>query len=60
MQVEDFTGLSKVTTEKLMKLRDIDQDYHDEMQQAELEAWERLQDIIHEIVKRAKNVQTSN
>ncbi len=60
MQVEDFTDLSKVTTEKLMKLRDIAQDYYDEMQQAELEAWERLQDIIHEIVKRAKNVQTSN
>lgn len=60
MQVEDFTDLSKVTTEKLMKLRDIAQDYHDEMQQSELEAWERLQDIIHEIVKRAKNVQTSN
>ena len=60
MQVEDFTDLSKVTTEKLMKLRDIAQDYNDEMQQAELEAWERLQDIIHEIVKRAKNVQTSN
>lgn len=60
MQVEDFTDLSKVTTEKLMKLRDIAQDYHDEMQQAELEAWGRLQDIIHEIVKRAKNVQTSN
>lgn len=60
MQVEDFTDLSKVTTEKLMKLRDVAQDYYNEMQEAELEAWRRLQDIIHEIVKRAKNVQTSN
>lgn len=60
MQVEDFTDLNKVTTEKLMKLRDIAQDYHADMQEAELEAWRRLQDITHEIVKRAKNVQTDD
>lgn len=57
MQVEDFTDLSKVTTEKLMKLRDVAQDYHDEMQSAELEAWNRLQDINHEIVKRTRDAE---
>ena len=45
MQVEDFTDLNKVTTEKLMKLREIAQDYHADMQEAELEAWRRLQDL---------------
>lgn len=57
MQVEDFTDLTKVSTEKLLKLRDVAQDFHDEMQQAELEAWGRLQDINAEIVKRTKNDQ---
>ncbi len=52
MQVEDFTDLSKVSTEKLLKLRDVARDYHDEMQQAELEAWNRLNDIENELKER--------
>lgn len=52
MQVEDFTDLSKVSTEKLLKLRDVARDYHDEMQQAELEAWNRLSDIENELKER--------
>uniref|UniRef100_A0AAU8GEU7 Uncharacterized protein n=1 Tax=Salmonella phage vB_SEnST11_KE23 TaxID=3161174 RepID=A0AAU8GEU7_9CAUD len=57
MQVEDFSDLTKVTTEKLMKLRDIAQDYHDDMQSAELEAWNRLQDINHEIINRTRDAE---
>ncbi|MBL5841164.1 hypothetical protein I4U30_23145 [Enterobacter asburiae] len=52
MQVEDFTDLSKVSTEKLLKLRDVARDYHDEMQQAEVEAWNRLSDIENELKER--------
>lgn len=52
MQVEDFTDLSKVSMEKLLKLRDVARDYHDDMQQAELEAWNRLQDIENELEER--------
>ncbi len=52
MQVEDFTDLSKVSTEKLLKLRDVARDYHDEMQQAEVEAWNRLSDIESELKER--------
>ncbi|MCC3722112.1 hypothetical protein [Staphylococcus haemolyticus] len=52
MQVEDFTDLSKVSTEKLLKLRDVARDYHDEVQQAELEAWNRLNDIENELKER--------
>lgn len=52
MQVEDFTDLSKVSTEKLLKLRDVARDYHDEMQQAEVEAWNRLSDIERELKER--------
>lgn len=52
MQVEDFSDLKKVTTEKLLKLRDVARDYHDEMQQAELEAWNRLNDIENELKER--------
>lgn len=52
MQVEDFTDLNKVSTEKLLKLRDVARDYHDEMQQAELEAWNRLNDIENELKER--------
>lgn len=52
MQVEDFTDLSKVSTEKLLKLRDVARDYHDEMQQAEVEAWNRLSDIEKELKER--------
>lgn len=52
MQVEDFTDLSKVSMEKLLKLRDVARDYHEDMQQAELEAWGRLQDIENELEER--------
>lgn len=52
MQVEDFSDLSKVSTEKLLKLRDVARDYHDEMQQAEVEAWNRLSDIERELEER--------
>lgn len=52
MQVEDFTDLSKVSTEKLLKLRDVARDYHDDMQQAEVEAWNRLSDIERELEER--------
>ncbi|UYA58216.1 hypothetical protein [Klebsiella phage DP] len=56
MQVEDFTDLSKVSMEKLLKLRDVARDYYDDMQQAEVEAWNRLSDIEKELEER-KNAQ---
>lgn len=56
MQVEDFTDLSKVSMEKLLKLRDVVRDYHEDMQQAEVEAWNRLSDIEKELEER-KNAQ---
>lgn len=52
MQIEDFTDLNKVSMEKLLKLRDVARDYHGDMQQAELEAWGRLQDIENELEER--------
>lgn len=52
MEVEDFTDLSKVSTEKLLKLRDVARDYHDDMKQAEVEAWNRLNDIENELKER--------
>lgn len=52
MQVEDFTDLSKVSMEKLLKLRDVARDYYDDMQQAEVEAWNRLSDIEKELEER--------
>lgn len=52
MEVEDFTDLSKVSTEKLLKLRDVARDYHDDMKQAEVEAWNRLNDIEQELKER--------
>ena len=56
MQVEDFTDLGKVSMEKLLKLRDVARDYYDDMQQAEVEAWNRLSDIEKELEER-KNAQ---
>lgn len=52
MQVEDFSDLSKVSMEKLLKLRDVAFDYHDEMQQAETQAWFRYQEILKAIEER--------
>ena len=52
MQVEDFTDLSKLSTEKLLKLRDVAFDYYDEMQQAEVQAWQRYQQIVNAIEER--------
>lgn len=52
MQVEDFTDLSKVSMEKLLKLRDVARDYYEDMQQAEVEAWNRLSDIEKELEER--------
>lgn len=59
MQVEDFTDLSKVSTEKLLKLRDVAFDYYDEMQQAEVQAWNRYQEICKAIEDR-KNAEKAH
>lgn len=52
MQVEDFSDLSQVSMEKLLKLRDVAFDYYDEMQQAETQAWFRYQEILKAIEER--------
>lgn len=59
MQVEDFTDLSKLSTEKLLKLRDVAFDYYDEMQQAEVQAWQRYQQIVNAIEER-NNAEKAN
>ncbi|QPI14549.1 hypothetical protein GECvBMG_gp005 [Salmonella phage GEC_vB_MG] len=56
MQVEDFTDLSKVSTEKLLKLRDVARDNYVDAEKAKSEAWKRLDDILEELEER-KNVQ---
>ena len=52
MQVEDFSDLSQVSMEKLLKLRDVAFDYHDEMHHATTQAWFRYQEILKAIEER--------
>lgn len=52
MQIEDFSDLTKVSEEKLVKLRDVALDHFDDMDQAATAAWERYSEICEEISKR--------
>lgn len=52
MQVEDFSDLSKVSTEKLLKLRDIARDNFVDADKAAEEAWDRFEEIVKEIKER--------
>lgn len=54
MQVEDFTDLSKVSTEKLLKLRDVAYDNYMEAEDEATKAHERLSEIRKELKERAK------
>lgn len=49
MQVEDFSDLSTLPVEKLLKLRDVARDNYVEAEQERIQAWDRLQDIMAEI-----------
>lgn len=49
MQVEDFSDLSKVSTEKLLKLRDVANDNLIEAQNEAVKAHKRLVDIRTEL-----------
>lgn len=54
-KIEDFTDLSMVTTEKLLKLRDVASSNAAKMNQEAADAMQRLRDILNELENR-KNV----
>lgn len=58
MQVEDFSDLSKVSTEKLLKLRDVASDNLIEAQKEALKAHKRLVDIRTELGARKNAEET--
>ncbi|EHP9877528.1 hypothetical protein K5Y72_003074 [Escherichia coli] len=51
-KVEDFTDLSQVSTEKLLKLRDVARDNFLEAKLSAEESWQRYEDILNEIKER--------
>lgn len=51
-EVEDFTDLSQVSTEKLLKLRDVARDNFLEAKLSAEESWQRYEDILNEIKER--------
>lgn len=52
MQVEDFSNLSKLSTEKLLKLRDVAEDNEHRIRVELTEASHRVRLIRHEIAER--------
>lgn len=56
MEVEDFSDLKGLTTEKLLKLRDVSYDNFLESQKTMRESWDRYDQILKEIEER-HNVQ---
>lgn len=59
MQVEDFSDLSKVTTEKLLKLRDVAEDNANRIRMELAEAAQRVWKIRQELGART-NVQETD
>lgn len=51
-KVEDFTDLSQVSIEKLLKLRDVARDNFLEAKLSAEESWQRYEDILNEIKER--------